>query len=123
MSRPEPRPALQRSGDGGVHPAAPRVATERHVHPAPHAPATATKASKKRKGAKTIDRADDSAVIAKDATPDEDVLATFTGKPVTLSVTVPKDLRKRVRKVSEHSGASVDDVVAEALARHVARQP
>lgn len=125
MSRPEPRPALQRSGDGGVHPAAPRVATEAHIHPAPHAPAVATKESKKHKGGKTIDRADDSAVIAKDSTPDADAvpaLTAFAGKPVELSVTVPKDLRKQVRKMAERSGTSVDDVVAEAIARHVARK-
>ena len=124
MSRPEPRPALQRSGDGGVHPAAPRVSTEQHVHPAPHAPAAATKASKKRKGAKTIDRADDSAVIAKDATPDEDVLATFTGKagdahghgPEGPPQAGAQGVRARRRSLST-------TVVAEALARHVARQP
>jgi hypothetical protein len=123
MSRPEPRPALQRSGDGGVHPAAPRVATERHIHPAPHAPAVATKDSKKRKGSTVIDRADDSAAAARDAAPAAADVATFTGKPVTLSVTVPKDLRKQVRKLAERSDTSVDDVVAEALARYVAGRP
>ena len=123
MSRPEPRPALQRSGDGGVHPAAPRVATERHIHPAPHAPAAATKEPKKSKGVKTIDRADDSAVVAMDSAADEPALPAYTGKPVNLSVTVPKDLRKRVRKLAERADTSVDDVVAEALARHIARQP
>ena len=123
MSRPEPRPALQRSGDGGVHPAAPRVATERHIHPAPHAPAVATKDSKKRKGSTVIDRADDSAAVARDAAPAAADVATFTGKPVTLSVTVPKDLRKQVRRLAERSDTSVDDVVAGALARYVAGRP
>ena len=123
MSRPEPRPALQRSGDGGVHPAAPRVATERHIHPAPHAPAVATKDSKKRKGSTVIDRADDSAAVARDAAPAAADVAAFTGKPVTLSVTVPKDLRKQVRRLAERSDTSVDDVVAEALARYVAGRP
>ena len=118
MSRPEPRPALQRSDDGGVHPAAPRVATEKHIHPTPHAPAAVAKESKKHKGA--IDRADDSAVIARDSSAEE-ALPTFTGKPVNLSVTVPKDLRKKVRKLAAATDASVDDVVAEALARHVSR--
>ncbi|MEO8106093.1 MAG: hypothetical protein ABI720_02140 [Actinomycetes bacterium] len=121
MSRPEPRPALQRSDDGAVHPAAPRVATEKHIHPAPHAPAAATKESKKRKGAKTIDRADDSAQIVRDSKVDE-ALPTFTGKPVTLSVTVPKDLRKQVRKLADSADASVDDIVAKALARELARR-
>ena len=123
MSRPEPRPALQRSGDGGVHPAAPRVATEQHIHPAPHAPGASTKQSKKRKGAKTIDRATDpagSAGFVKDA-PADDPLPTFTGKPVDLTVSVPKDLRKQVRKLAESGDSSVDEVVAKALARFVTR--
>lgn len=114
MSRPEPRPALQRSGDGSVHPAAPRVATEQHIHPAPHAPAAATRQSKKSKGAKTIDRAADAAGPV-------DALATFTGKPVSLTVSVPKDLRKQVRRIAESADATVDDVVAKALATLVSK--
>jgi hypothetical protein len=93
MSRPEPRPALQRSDDGSVHPAAPRVAPEQHLHPVLHAPTVATPPQ----------------------TPD----AAFTGKPSKLNVEIPKDLRKQVRQVAEHDGTSVDAVVTEALATYV----
>ena len=120
MSRPEPRPALQRSGDGSVHPAAPRVSAEQHIHPAPHAPASATKESKKSKRTSRIDRAPDSEPAlheAKDGT-----IRTFEGKPVELTVTVPKDLRKQVRKAADKAGTDVDAVVTEALARHLAHQ-
>lgn len=119
MSRPEPRPALQRSGDGSVHPAAPRVSAEQHIHPAPHAPAAATQESKKSKGPKRIDRAHDSRPALQEAVKEEP-LPTFEGKPVELTVTVPKDLRKRVRKAADKAGTDVDAVVTEALVRHVA---
>jgi hypothetical protein len=118
MSRPEPRPALQRSGDGSVHPAAPRVSAEQHIHPAPHAPAAV---SKKSKGAKQMDRADDSPPALHEA-PGTEVPRTYEGKPVELTVTVPKDLRKQVRKAADKAGTDVDAVVTEALARHLARQ-
>lgn len=125
MSRPEPRPALQRSGDGAVHPAAPRVSAEQHIHPAPHAPAAATKDQKKSKG-KKIDRAGDAGPTLHEAplpeSPLPEELPTFTGKPVELTVTVPKDLRKQVRKAADKAGTDVDAVVTEALARHLARQ-
>lgn len=121
MSRPEPRPALQRSGDGSVHPAAPRVSAEQHIHPAPHAPAAATKEPRKSKGTKRIDRADDSTPALQEASRHEQ-LHTFEGKPVELTVTVPKDLRKQVRKAADKAGTDVDAVVTEALARHLARQ-
>ena len=104
MSRPEPRPALQRADDGSVHPAAPRVAPEKHIRPMPHAPA----------------------VESRHATPDSHLsnahatgVPEFTGKPAKLAVEIPKDLRKELRKVAERSGQSVDAVVTEALARHV----
>jgi hypothetical protein len=119
VSRPDPRPALQRAGDGSVHPAAPRVAAEQHVHPAPHAPSAASKSGAKGKGAKPIDRADDSGRPSKDA-PSEDPLPSYEGKPVELTVAVPKDLRKQVRKVADKAQTSVDSVVVEALTRHVA---
>ncbi len=121
MSRPEPRPALQRSGDGAVHPAAPRVATEQHIHPAPHAPSAVPPEAKKGKGAKKIDRAADSGPALHDVTRVPPV-PTFSGKPVELTVTVPKDLRKKTRKLADKEGASVDDVVAEALAHLIAQR-
>ena len=121
MSRPEPRPALQRSDDGAVHPAAPRVATEQHIHPAPHAPSAVPSSPKKSKGAKKIDRAADSGPVLHEVS-QADTVPTYTGKPVELTVTVPKDLRKKVRKLAEKEGASVDDVVVEALAHLLAQR-
>jgi hypothetical protein len=47
--------------------------------------------------------------------------AEFTGKPVTLNVEIPKDLRKEARRLAERTGTSLDAVVTEALSRHVAR--
>ena len=105
MSRPEPRPALQRAEDGSVHPAAPRVSPEVHIHPVPHAPAAASR--------KEISKAGTRPAGENTAAPE------FTGKPAKLSVEVPKDLRKEVRKLAERSGQSVDAVVVEALSAHV----
>lgn len=104
MSRPEPRPALKRADDGAVHPAAPRVAPERHIHPAPHAPTAVGKEGKP----ETKSPADETPPVV-----------AFDGKPVTLSVEVPKPLRKQLRKVAERDGRSVDDVVVEALTRYL----
>ena len=110
MSRPEPRPALQRADDGSVHPAAPRVAPEQHLHPVPHAPAVASRPTSTGRALSGTD-----AVAAIDVP-----AAEFTGKPVTLSVEIPKDLRKETRRLAERGGTSLDAVVTEALARHVA---
>ena len=107
MTRPEPRPALRRSEDGSVHPAAPRVAPEQHLHPVPHAPAAASLA--------------DARTRAASRTPG-DTEATYTGKPAKLEVTVPKDLRKQVRKVAERTGRTVDGVVTDALTRYLAER-
>jgi hypothetical protein len=104
MSRPEPRPALKRAEDGTVHPAAPRVSPEQHLHPVPHAPAAA--------------RAPGASSTARPIEHDETV-AEFTGKPVELAAMVPKDLRKEVRHRAQREGRSVDAVVTEALARYV----
>lgn len=117
MSRPEPRPALQRSGDGSVHPAAPRVVAEQHVHPVPHAPAAAIRHPKRPKGVKPIDRAENIAGRATKSAP----APTFDGKPVTLNVEVPKDLRRQMRKAADKAGNTLDAVVTEALADYVAR--
>lgn len=111
MSRPEPRPALQRADDGAVHPAAPRVAPERHIHPAPHAPV----AVPKDKPGKSRPVGGLEKTKASEAPP----TVSFDGKPVSLAVEVPKPLRKRLRKVAERSGRSVDDVVVEALTRYL----
>lgn len=119
MSRPEPRPALKRSGDGSVHPAAPRVAPQQLIHPAPHAPSAETKSPKKNRGVKPIDRADNT--VPQEAEP-KSTLPSFDGKPVELTVEIPKDLRKEVRHASTKAGTSVDAVVVEALTRFVAGQ-
>lgn len=107
MSRPEPRPALKRADDGAVHPAAPRVTPERHIHPAPHAPVAVAKEDKGR-SAKTAQRTDQPPPAA-----------AYDGKRVTLSVEVPKPLRKQLRKVAERDGRRVDDVVVDALTRYL----
>ena len=104
MSRPEPRPALKRADDGAVHPAAPRVAAERHIHPAPHAPAAVGKEGK---------------AGTKHAADEPPPIVAFDGKPVTLSVEVPKPLRKQLRKVADRDGRTVDDVVVDALTRYL----
>lgn len=112
MSRtPEPRPALRRSNDGSVHPAAPRATPEKHLHPAPVAPVAAAppadtgpfkpgdlrarKAAKSAKAAKTKNKK--------------------TEETVPLEVRVPKKLRKSLRKRAGTDGGSVDDVVIDAL--------
>ena len=107
MSRPEPRPALQRSEDGSVHPAAPRVEPEKHLHPVPAAPAAARRPTSNRTAvAPTLSHSH----------------AEFTGKPAKLDVEIPKDLRKQVRRLAEQSGTSMDAVVTDALTRLVADQ-
>lgn len=107
MSRPEPRPALKRADDGAVHPAAPRVTPERHIHPAPHAP-VAVSAEDKAKAA-----------TAKQRTHQPPPAVAYDGKRVSLSVDVPKPLRKQLRKVAERDGRTVDDVVVDALTRYL----
>jgi hypothetical protein len=102
---------LQRSDDGSIHPAAPRVAAEQHIHPSPHAPAAVSKQGKG--GPKPIDRADDNAAHEP---------AAFEGKPVQLVVEVPKDLRKQLRKKAERTGTTVDAVVVDALSRHLSHR-
>jgi len=104
MSRPEPRPALRRSDDGSVHPAAPRVEPEKHLHPVPNAPAAARRPSAHAPAATAT------------------AAATFTGKPAKLDVEIPKDLRKQLRRLAERSGTSLDAVVTDALTRLVADQ-
>ena len=104
MSRPEPRPALRRSEDGSVHPAAPRVEPEKHLHPVPNAPAAARRPAPHAPMAPAITHTE------------------FTGKPVKLDVEIPKDLRKQLRRLAERSGGSLDAVVTDALTRLVADQ-
>ena len=72
MSRPEPRPALRRSEDGSVHPAAPRVEPEKHLHPVPNAPAAARRPSGHAPAAPAMTHTE------------------FTGKPAKLDVEIPE---------------------------------
>lgn len=102
MSRPEPRPALKRAEDGTVHPAAPRASAEQHLHPVPHAPAAATSPDE-----------------SSDQRAQGPRHAGFTGKAVELTAKVPKDLRKAVRRRAQRDNRSVDQVVVDALTRHV----
>jgi hypothetical protein len=104
MSRPEPRPALRRSEDGSVHPAAPRVEPEKHLHPVPNAPAAARRPASQAPAVPAITHTE------------------FTGKPAKLDVEIPKDLRKQLRRLAERSGTSLDAVVTDALAQLVADQ-
>ncbi len=46
----------------------------------------------------------------------------FTGKPVTLNVEIPKDLRKETRRLAERVGVPVDAVVTEALTYYVGHE-
>ena len=112
MSRtPEPRPALRRADDGGVHPAAPRATPEKHLHPAPHAPSAATPAPAPDAGPfKPGDlRARKAAKSPKSA----------KGKKaedtVPLEVRIPKKLRKALRKRANADDLPLDDVVSDAL--------
>lgn len=115
---PEPRPALKRSADGGLHPAAPQAAPPHHLHPAPHAPtvppatapgpAAAPVAAPQRFKPGDL-RARKAAAGGK---------AGKTPKPenlVNLDVKVPKKLRKAVRRKAEVEGWPVDDAVAYVL--------
>jgi hypothetical protein len=55
------------------------------------------------------------------ASADHAAVEEFTGKPVTLSVQIPKDLRKELKRLAERTGKPLDAVVGEALARQVER--
>ena len=59
--------------------------------------------------------------MAKAGTPPAEGTASaeYTGKPAKLTVEVPKDLRKEVRRFAERSGQTVDALVTEALSAHV----
>ncbi len=85
------RPPLRKAGDADLHPSLPAAG--------PAEP------SLLRPGASTAD-----AVLG----PDSD-------KPVELTVTVPKSLRKSVRAEAKRRGRSVDDIVIDALRERTVR--
>jgi hypothetical protein len=91
-----------------VHPAAPRVEPEQHLHPVPAAPSAASPRSLASASSST-------------ATPKRSAEA-FSGKPARLTVEIPKGLRKQVRRIAERTGVTVDAVVTEALQEHVQAQ-
>lgn len=82
----------------------------------PPAP-SAAKQPKKNKGIKPIDRARDTTARQSES---PEPLPAYEGKTVDLTVGVPKDLRKQVRKAADKAGTPIDTVVIEALTRFVA---
>ena len=108
MSRPEPRPALQRAADATVHPVSGRVES---------GPVESSKQAKKpRKNGATSDSirsataSDPSATPAKGAKSAKD-----SGKQVDLDVKVPKALRKKVRAAAKQRKVSPDALVSDIL--------
>lgn len=111
MSRtPEPRPALKRAPDGGLHPAAPKAVPPKHLHTAPHAPAVP---------APEVVVADEPVVRFKpgDLRARKAATSGRGGKPgkkeemAPLDVQVPKKLRKAVRRKAEDEGLTTQDAV------------
>lgn len=125
MTTPQPRPALRRADDAGVHPAlavAPSQAPPmrlRQAEPAqPELKPAKTKAKPKTgKGtsssAETTAEARQPLRSAGRATSDS--LRPARDKKVVLQVKVPKSTRKQLRAVARHSGTSVDQLVVAAL--------
>lgn len=112
MSRtPEPRPALRRAEDGAVHPAAPRATPEKHLHPAPGAPAVAPPAPE-------VGHFKPGDLRARKAVkPVKDKAGKGKGveETVPLEVRIPKKLRKSLRKRANAEDVTADDIVIEAL--------
>lgn len=96
--RPEPRPALRRAADGSVHPASARTSS---LAVDPDAVAAVAKAARKRKSDGGKDAKD------KDRAKHED--------RVELSVTVPRTLRKALRRKAEAHGWSAEEAAAHVL--------
>ena len=105
---PEPRPALTKAPDGGLHPAAPKAVPAKHLHPAPQAPAVppaaADDASPPRFKPGDL-RARKAAGNTKAAKADK------KDELVELGVTVPKKLRKAVRKKAAKEGWTPQEAV------------
>ncbi|MFZ0325249.1 MAG: hypothetical protein WAN48_14110 [Actinomycetes bacterium] len=119
MSRsPEPRPALQKAPDGGMHPAAPRAAATKHLHPAPHAPATPAEQPTYKPGDLRARKAAGPGKSGKPGKPGKTSKDKDDGKrteQVTLEVAIPKKLRKAVRKKAEAEGWTLDQTVTYVL--------
>ena len=121
MTRPpEPRPALRRSNDGTVHPAAPRAAPEKHLQPAPVtsiAPAADSGFGPYKPGDL---RARKAAKAAKSANEAKGHKGKKSDETVPLEVRIPKKLRKALRKRAGSEGGTVDEVVTDALYTYLA---
>jgi len=63
----------------------------------------------------------DPPLLRSGATTADAVLSADTDKPVQLSVTVPKSLRKAIRAEAKRRGVRVDEVVIDALRERTAR--
>lgn len=87
----QPRPALRKAADSDVHPSLPTPSSG--------------ETSLLRAGASTADA----------------VLTPQADRSVTLTVTIPKSLRKSVRREAARRRITVDEVVAEALRERPSR--
>ena len=116
-ANPPPRPALAQGSHGEVTPASARVA---------HADAPiAVEASTRRTGKKDRSRPDDDrggrVGGKKGKKGRKEPTRAPGGGSSTLTVTVPKDLRKQARRKADETGIPLDDVVAALIAGWVGR--
>jgi hypothetical protein len=107
MTRPEPRPALQKAPDGSMHPAAPRTAATKHLHPAPTAPAVPPSAPNDfRPGDLRARKA-----ASRQGKPEK----TKKSERVTVELQLPKKLRKEARRKAADNGWTLDEAVTYVL--------
>lgn len=129
MTTPQPRPALRRADDAGVHPAlavapsqAPPALRPRPVAAEPPEPGAGRPKAKPDKAKGKTKGKNAKAQVAEQRQPlrsaghtTSDALRLSGSKRVTLQVRVPKSTRKQLRAVAKHSGTSVDELVVSAL--------
>jgi len=107
--KPQPRPALKRAEDADLHPALTVAPTQM---PVPRGKESAGDTVTLVPPGKPSDRK-----LRAPGHATSDVLRRGkSAKKARLDVKIPKTLRKQVKQVAKHSGASVDDIVARALA-------
>lgn len=111
---PEPRPALTKAPDGGLHPAAPKAAPSKHLHAAPHAPAVPAPEPTGPSPAPVKFKHGDLRA-RKAASAGKGAKAGKADELVDLGVKVPKKLRKAVRRKAEAEGWPPDDAVTHVL--------
>lgn len=132
MTTPEPRPALRRADDAGVHPALavapshapppfsvgseePAKPGKARRSPSPRlkvAPEAETETSK---GGGKAARTAGGRKFRAAGSATSDALRPARAKQVPLQVRVPKAIRKQLRAVAKNSGASLDEIVVTAL--------